>query len=214
MKINTLTLLFVLLSLSTFGQGYRVNRTGEKKKVKIKQEELGHNILTISPVQLIATDISEKMDVGVGLCYERVLANELISVRIPVTVSLIDPYVYFMPTIKIYPTKQGNVRYAIGPQFLIGTGSHEITQTINSGGVYYQQVKNVTRNQFGFLLNHSLNFTVSRSLFMSMDAGIGLKYADNYPSSNTYNISPFSVFGDNTTIRQSFQFGFQMGYRF
>lgn len=211
MKTSNLTLLILLFTFTSYGQGYRVNRTEEKKKVKIKQEELGKNMITISPMHLVATDISEKMDIGVGLSYERVLDNDLISIKLPLTVSLVDPYVYFTPTIKIYPTKQGTVRYAIGPQFLIGTGSHETTVFTNTGAAYR---KLVTRNQFGFLLNHSLNFTVSRNLFMSMDAGLGLKYADNYPSNNTYSISPFSVFGDNTAIRQSFQFGFQMGYRF
>jgi hypothetical protein len=214
MKKTTTTLLFLLLGAAVFAQGYRVNRTEERKKIKMKKEELGKNMITVSPLQLVATDVNEKMDIGVGLCYERVLDNELIAIKVPVTVSLIDPYVYFMPAIKIYPTKQGIVRYAIGPQFLIGTGNHEVTNTINSGGVYYQQVQNVTRNQFGFLLNHCLNFTVSRNLFMSMEAGIGVKYADNYPSNNWNDLGPFGMFGGNSAIRQSFQFGFQMGYRF
>ena len=91
MKTNELFLLFLVLSLSSTAQGYRVNRTVEKKKVKVKQEELGRNILTVSPMHLVATDISEKLDIGIGLCYERVLDNELISLRMPLTVSLYNP---------------------------------------------------------------------------------------------------------------------------
>lgn len=216
MKKTTPILLLLLISSSlAIAQNYRVNRTEEKKKVKLSKVSYGKNIISFSPFQFIATDLNEKVDLGVGFCYERVLNNEHLSVKLPISISLNEPYVYIMPAIKFYPTKQGMIRYAIGPQFLIGTGNHEVVESKYVGNVVYQQTKDVTRNQFGFLLNHSLNFTFTKSLFMSLEAGIGVKYADSHPTNNYTGFSFFPIFnGTNSNIKESMQFGLQLGYRF
>lgn len=216
MKIISTALLLLTFSLSLSAQGYRVNRTEEKKKVKIKQEEYGKNIISFSPVQLIATDLNVKPDIAVAFSYERILQNELISVRLPFSASLYNGYFYCMPTIKLYPKKQGIVKYAIGPQFLFGTGEAERTVWVQSGfGSGYEKIEKGTRTQLGFLLNNSVNFTVAKSIYAGMDVSVGLKYIDNMPNVNNSDVVFFPIGGGGSgVLSQSLLLGFNMGYRF
>lgn len=212
----------IALSVILFGtfavsaQGYRVNRTEEKKKVKIRNEAYGRNILSFSPVQLVATDLNDQPDITVAFSYERILSNELISIRLPFSASLYNGYFYCMPTIKLYPKKQGIVKYAIGPQFLFGTGQAERTVWVQGNfGSGFQKIERGNRTQLGFFLNNSVNFTLAKSIYAAMDLGVGLKYIDNMPQSNNSDVVFFPIGGaGNGVLSQSLLLGFSMGYRF
>ncbi len=206
----------LIMSLTSFAQGYRVNRTEEKKKVNIRNGELGKNIISFTPVQIIANDIfNENPDLTIGLSYERIFNNEMISFRLPVSVSIEKKAYYFMPTIKLYPKKQGLVKYAIGPQFLFATREETYSSYVTgSGGVVYEKLVTDTRSQLGFLINNSVNFTFSKALYLALDFSLGLKYFDSMPNRNNFTgISPFGGNGNNS-VSQTFQLNFNMGYRF
>lgn len=210
-------MLALLAGSATFAQGYRTNnQTKNKKEIAIPTTKYGKNILSFSPMQLIAIgDDNDAPDLCVGLAYERILDNDLISFRLPLSFSLKEAYYYFMPTIKLYPTRQGQVRYAIGPQFLIGYGKDHYTQSTYDPVTFTTTEKrlSIDRRQFGFMLNNSANFTLMKSLYASVDAGLGIIYYDNEPSSTITSIG-LTPMNDNSDIQPVFQLNFSMGYRF
>ena len=173
----------------------------------------GKNIISFSPVQLMVNDFNGDADATIGLSYERILDNEMISFKLPVHFSLQKSAFYILPTIKLYTKKQGPVKYALGPQFLIAIGDDSYSTYVQVGpGSGYNVTKEYTRKQFGFLLNHSANFTIAHSFYASIEGAIGIIYADNKPEDyNYYGLSPF---GNSSAIQPAFQFNFAMGYRF
>jgi hypothetical protein len=140
--------------------------------------------------------------------------NEILSVRLPIYSSLKNNFYYFMPQLKFYPKKQGIVKYAVGPQFLFGVGDVEYTRYLQgSGGIVYQQSVKDTRSVYGFSINNSLNFSVSKSIYVGMEAAVGLKFYDSHPNTSGQ-FSSGSIFSGSGTTSQIFQANFNLGYRF
>lgn len=195
------TLFASLLSLNAFAQQTNKNK-----------ESLGKNIVSFTPIQMMVTDDNESPDPTIGLSYERILDNEIISLRIPFYASLQKPYYYILPTIKLYPGRQGAAKYAVGPQFLIGFGEDSYTKYMATSTGYYYQTVNYQRKQFGFLINNSLNITVAKNFYLGLDGGIGVIYSDNSPyySTNGIGLSPL---GDSD-IKAAFQLNCNFGVRF
>lgn len=116
-----------------------------------------------------------------------------------------------MPSIKLYPKKQGMVKYAVGPQFLIATGTIKYRENYNSS--YYPSYGDTTftekSTQLGFMINNSLNITVAKQFYVGMELGIGIQYYDSRQNNND---------GSNDTYDNPYeanvQFNFNMGYRF
>lgn len=220
-KIMLSAAVSVLLFSLASAQSYRVNRTiEEKRKVKVKETAYGKNILCFSPLQVVATSMNEDPDLAVGVSFERILENQLFGVRLPVLASIQTGYVYFMPGIKLYPKKQGVVKYAVGPQFLIGMGNYTRTSHVYNSvtGMIDPVVEKGFRSQFGFFLHNSINFSLIKSLYASIDLGLGLKYFDSMPPENIsddYLFNPFILGSDgNGSVSQAVQLGFSIGYRF
>ena len=201
-------------------QGYRTNNTANhrEKKSKTVHTDFGKNILSFSPLQVVAADIEESPDVALTASYERILDNELIGIKLPVSFSLNNNYIYFMPTLKLYPARQGVAKYAVGPQFLIGFGDGSYQERVYnpSTGITSAKTTEVSRKQFGFLINNSVNFSIAKSLYIGLDAGLGIIYYDNLPDDtyNYYGSSGLTPFDDNSNINPAFQIGFSMGFRF
>lgn len=237
MKTILSLLMVMVLSQTIFAQGYRVNRTNEKK-VNVRKLDLGKNIISFTPMQILLTNMNQtNPEVAVGLSYERIFNNEKIGLKLPLSFKLNTendnyyngnvnnfnngPYIYFMPTIKLYPLGQGAVKYAVGPQLLFAYGQDSYyTELYNSTtNQYYTKLITGDRSQFGFLINNSVNFTVVRNLYIGLDAGIGLVYYDNMPqaSSNYYysgSYYPNNTYRRNNNVSPSFQLNFNMGFRF
>lgn len=209
--------LFVMgISLTAFAQEYRVNRTYENKRTKLKSAGLGKNIIAFSPVSIAMNSVMNdgEPNVAVGMSYERIFDNEYISFRLPVNFTIEKPGIYLMPTIKLYPKKQGIVKYAIGPQFLISY-VEDYFHPYLYGPAPLPVSKLETRRQFGFALNNSLNFTISKNLYVGMDASLGILYYDSFneKTNNNYNYnnsgSPLDL-----NLNQSFSLGVSFGCRF
>lgn len=218
-RMKHLILLLTLFAFTapSFAQGYRTNNQTNNKTEKSRSKEVyGKNILSVSPMQLTAIGSDEDApDLSVGLAFEHIMDNNLISFRLPLSFSLNESYVYFMPTIKLYPTRQGQVRYALGPQFLIGYGNDHYTQTTYDPSTSYTTQKRISidRRQFGFMINNSANFTLMKSLYAGVDASLGIIYYDNEPK-NTYNTIGITPLSDNSNVQPAFHLNFCMGYRF
>lgn len=215
-KIGLAILCLTAISTQILAQGYRVNRTQEKK-ASIRNIDLGHNIISFAPIQMILSDVNQDSpDLAVGFSYERITDNGMIGIKLPFSFSLMDKgYYYFMPTIKLYPFKQGNVRFSIGPQFLIGYGQVTYDKWVNDPLTSSFSIVKTTdyRTQFGFLINNAVNFTFSKNLYVGVDGALGLKYFDNLTEAqqnNYYN----NLYSNKGQVSPSFQLNFNMGIRF
>lgn len=189
----------LFLSTSTFAQD---------------KPELGNNIFSLTPMAIIGNEsMDNNTDVAVGLNYERIVNEGLVSIKIPVNISLRNSgFFYIMPTIKLYPTRQGVVRYAVGPQFYIASGqiNHHDYNTVWNGNQYITVNNKYSDNhtQLGFMINNSLNVSIAKTLYIGMELGLGIKYYDSNEE-NEYENS-----FDTTPVEPNVQFSFAMGYRF
>lgn len=206
-------LLILLLSFGLFqvqAQGYkRMDKNSEKKQKEI----FGKDILAFYPFQVILTNANQTQpDLTVGVSYERIFNNEHLSFKLPVFASIQEQYFYIMPTLKIYPFGQGLVRFAVGPQLLFGygNGSYNITKYDQVNGYYTQEVSG-TKKQFGFMINPSLNVTMSKHFYLTVESSLGIIYYDSMPYDNStyYNAS-----NTNNPVSPAFQLNFGLGYRF
>jgi hypothetical protein len=163
------------------------------------KKDFGKNILAFNPVHLITRDF-----VGVGFSYER-LVNNYVGLKIPVMIAMNNNYYNIGIEAKLYPTKNtGAVKYAIAPAIMLGIGENKY-QTYNYVGSSYVRIDVVEKaSHFGFLLNQTLNVTITRQFFIGIDGGLGINYYDE--KANT----------DNANSKLSFlaQLHIGMGYRF
>lgn len=189
----------------------------EKSSKRSRQSaSLGKNIFAFSPIQILVSDADQvNPDLAINVSYERIFNNNILSFRLPVCFSLINKYYYFMPTLKIYPFKQGIVRYAVGPQILFATGKFLDERYLydpNTGQYVYNN-KIIDRKQFGFLINNSVNVTIVKSMYVGVDASIGIIYYDNLPK-NYYSSGMQPLSSGTSNINPMFQIHFNAGYRF
>jgi hypothetical protein len=208
-----------MFQLSATAQGYRTNNIEKEKKAPIESLTYGKNIISFSPVQIVLTDVEQSSpDVAVAFAYERIFNNNLVAFRLPVSLSMKNNFFYVMPTLKLYPTQQGIVKYAVGPQLLFGSGDG-IYQDHYQDPVSFMTCTKaiiINRRQVGFLINNSVNFTIAKAFYVGLDASLGIIYYDNLPK-NSYNyfssnLTQFTT--QNSRIGPAFQLNFSMGYRF
>ncbi len=177
---------------------------------------LGKNIIGFSPIQITAINPvdEQEADICINVSYERIAANEVFGFKLPVTFSLKNQYYYFMPMLKIYPFKQGVVKYAIGPQFYFATGDIKHKFSYYDYGYNPDTTITKSRTQLGFMITHCLNFTIMQNLYMGVEASLGINYYDSNAEDPV--IDPY-YHNSTTTDSQfypAFHFNFSMGYRF
>lgn len=159
-------------------------------------------------------DSDNGTDVAVNFSYERISSNEYFGFKLPVSFSLKNPYYYFMPTLKIYPFKQGPVKFAVGPQFYFGTGEveYEIVQ-YDYPGTKTTIIKD--KKQIGFLINTSVNFSILQNFYLGIDAGVGVNYFDdNVDDKDLDNENYYYYDRQRSEFYPALQLNFGMGYRF
>lgn len=222
MKYFSLLCLLILFQLAAFAQqGYKTDNSSNSKSYtnshSNEQSGLGKNIISFAPLQVFLTNSDQsKPEAAIQLAFERIFNNELLSVKLPVSITLDNPYVYLTPTIKLYPKRQGTVKYAIGPQFLIGFGKGTYHEYFFDQSTQISTSKTITidRKQLGFMVNNSLNITLFKSFYVGLDAGLGILYYDNLPGDQYYSSLYNPIFNTNSNLQPAFQFAFAMGYRF
>jgi hypothetical protein len=219
MKYVSLFIALVLFQLSASAQGYRTNNIEKETKAPKEAPTYGKNIISFSPVQIVFSDVEQSSpDVAVAFTYERIFNNNLVAFRLPVSLSMKNNFFYVMPTLKLYPRKQGIAKYAVGPQLLFGSGDGTYQDYYQDPVSFMTYTKDITMNrrQVGFLINNSVNFTIAKAFYVGVDASLGIIYYDNLPK-NSYNyyssnLTQFTT--QNSRISPAFQLNFSMGYRF
>jgi hypothetical protein len=219
MKYVSLFIALVLFQLSASAQGYRTNNIEKETKAPKEAPTYGKNIISFSPVQIVFSDVEQSSpDVAVAFTYERIFNNNLVAFRLPVSLSMKNNFFYVMPTLKLYPRKQGIAKYAVGPQLLFGSGDGTYQDYYQDPVSFMTYTKDITMNrrQVGFLINNSVNFTIAKAFYVGADASLGIIYYDNLPK-NSYNyyssnLTQFTT--QNSRISPAFQLNFSMGYRF
>ena len=188
-------------------------------------KKYGSNIFTIVPGAYTADMDGSLGDVGIGLCYERLLdARGHISVTLPVLVNFssnrsgngflngypgsvasVSGYtaLSLMPGVKFYPArKDRSVRYAIGASFFAFFGSEpSFVYDPNTGGG-----GNIHYALYGLMLTNSINISVTKHLFLGLDFNSGIPVSDNR-------------FVDRSGVEEIFiapilQFVLKVGYRY
>ena len=186
--------------------------------------------IAIAPLQFTENGV------GLGLSYERALdRNGIISAYIPAIATFnmrnhddryyngyyYDPYyygnptpsymVYLMPGVKFYPTGMGKVKYAVGPNAVIGMGQKTMrygypmyytSSYYDPGLISYAPFETIqNRLLLGMMVNNSLNIMATNHLYIGAEMGLGFTYYDKVGNYNE---------GVNFLI----QGAFKMGYTF
>ncbi len=192
-KLLSLSIL-ISLSIGLYAQN--------SKKDKI---DYGKNIVSFIPFYAVTNN-----HMGVGASYEY-LMNDYIGIRVPLMADLNRPYFNGGVELKLYPVKNtGVAKYAVAPMVMFGSGKESAddfvwdpTQNNYIHTTYYNN-----RTHFGFLINNSLNFTISKNFYIAMDAGIGVNYYDKITYTKQTGLSS----NNRTTFLAQFQV--QTGIRF
>ena len=207
------------------GAGHKSEKGKGAMSVKRKY---GDNILSVIPGAYTVSADGTINDVGVGLCYERLLDKRgHIGFSLPVMMCFasskdFNNYAYnynsngiaytgnyhsffFMPGIKFYPAGSNtNVRSSIGASLFCAFGGEPM-------GVFDYNSSSPTAtyhySMTGLMLSNSINISAARHLYMALDLAAGVPLSDNRHSNNDQSaldglLAPF------------IQFGFKFGYRY
>ncbi len=175
----------------------------------------GANILSVAPINL------SEYGYGFGLAYEHSLDKRgMLNVYLPlnVCVSGIGPNNGFnqkltvfqaTPGVKFYPTgNKGQVRYAVGPQFVYETGTRKDGIFDQTSVPPVSKVVDVAIEKFGVMINNSVNVFPTPHLFIGVDGGLGVPFS----SKETYSHNGEVI--DRGLSKPLVQFNFRVGYRF
>jgi hypothetical protein len=197
MKKAIIGSLVMLLSLVAMGQS------------KKDAPPFGVNLISVTPVSILDRGI------GLGLHYERLLDDEQkIAFVLPVDIVFEDMsssfdvgkslfYTYLSPGFIFYPVGLKNINYGIGPNILmaLGTGSRWVSNTWGT-----QQSLDYTNFRMGVMINNYIIANIKHNFSLSINAGMGLRYINNYTYSNN------SKEKDGISVMGQFKLAF--GYRF
>jgi hypothetical protein len=154
-------------------------------------QEFGSNLITLYPISYSKHDWNDTNDnQDIGISYERISNNGKFGFKIPIYYSLSNKGIYVNPVFKLYAHGQGVFRYALGPQFVIGT--QKVTLKKDNPSTWNIEYESVDRAQFGIMFNILYN-----SPKLDLD-DIGLEF----------------LLGPIVLVNPSFSFGISTGFRF
>ncbi len=209
----------------TKGEG---GKSGSAKNGKDAKKRFGDNFLSITPAAYSVSVDGSMNDVGIGICYERLLDKHgHIGLNLPILMSFtsnkdFNNYfysysgsgytnysgsyhsVFFMPGVKFYPaTNRERVRYSLGLSLFCNFGSEPLgVYNENTGSPY----DTYHYSMFGLMLSNSINITATRHFYMAIDLASGIPFSDNRHSN--YDAILAGLAGP------FIQFGFKVGYRY
>lgn len=213
---TVITIVLYLLTILPVQAREKEQQTADRRQEKEEKRALyqqNSNFLRVSP--LTALDIG----VGFGASYERILGQEkVIGLILPTYLILenngyssgrINSYIYFNPGIKVYPFGQRKVTYAIGPNLMLGYGGGRHDVLDMNTGTYLNNGK-ITRLRIGMLVNNYVNFNITPSFNLGVEAGLGVRYLDRQTIHNeTLNTSTTYYNGLEVTGIFSMTLGFR-----
>ena len=190
------------------------NKIKDKKTTVNRDEEFGKNIINFSPFKALDSGP------GIGLSYEILLdKRQYFSIVLPLSLIFPDSYnfydntgkrssmFYFSPGFKVYPFGQRKVTYAVGPNIFTAIGNRRFfNQTYDPVTGNYTQDNFSSKNfRLGVLVNNYINFQITPSFQIGLNAGIGARYIDREKQ-------PSQIF--NNGINVTGEFNFNLGFRF
>jgi hypothetical protein len=181
------------------GRGKSYSNVNGGKKGKY-QKKYGDNILTVIPGAYNAAIDGSMNDVGIGVCYERLL-DEFghIGFTLPLMMNFstnrdfnnnyyyygsYTPYsgtnnyksVTFMPGVKFYPGRSNDmVRYSVGASFfaMFGSEPYQVYDYTTPGSGDWRYTL------YGMMINNGVCVTVSKHFYMEFDLNGGIPFSDN-----------------------------------
>jgi hypothetical protein len=195
-------------------------------KPPVTSADYGMNIISVSPICI------NEAGIGIGLAYERMLDKKgKFTFFLPLSyhvggfrksydddppVSYLNGFdkqiriLNFNAGVKFYPTgSRGKVRYALGVLFNCQYGQEFEG---GSGSVppyssYIPPVDKVVMQRAGFLINNSLNLSLTKRFYMGLDVGYGITAINRKEQ-------PYSTILVGQGADALTQFNFRLGYRF
>ncbi len=200
---------------------------GHAKDGNQAKKKYGGNIFSIVPGAYTVSVDGSMNDVGVGLCYERLLDKRgHIGFNLPVIMSFassrdFNNYTYnylnngvnypgnyhslfFAPGVKFYPAGiNKSVRYSFGASLFCAFGTepqgvYDYNSTSPTATYHYAMT--------GLMISNSVNISVARHLYMALDLSAGVPFSDNRHTTNYNSFADIPV--------PFLQFGFKFGYRY
>lgn len=189
------------------------NSFRSSKIAQLSDDEFKHHIISFSPLGMLITGSNDSVVPAMSLTYEYVFDGGKISVLVPLKKGLINQSFYISPGFKFYPFGQGAIRYAIGPQFTFGSSMHNkfVNHYSYSNAYASSGYKRVKNSQIGFMINNSLNATISKRLYLGLDLGMGIYLYNSQPDEELD--SMYFYFGPNLDIQFCAQAGLHFGVR-
>jgi hypothetical protein len=140
------------------GENEIINNSGvpNKNTSPLKQNEYGQNMFSFNPIHLIFGNIT--------IAYEYFNLKGRSSFKFPLTIGYSNSNFNIGSEIKIFPNKQGKVRYFLGP--------------IVKGGVldYIKNNRIYNYKYFSFLFSNGGSFQPTKNFNITIDCGIGPGY--------------------------------------
>ena len=199
-----------------------------------KRINYGKNVFCVIPLAYSASLDGTINDAAIGISYERQLDKfGHISFYLPVLVNFTsskdfrqydDQYLStgtettfgsyhsytFMPGVKFYPaSNKEKVRYSLGASafatFGKEPGSVYNYDNYNGGGSVSPVTGDYSYALYGLMISNSVNFSVTKNIFLSLDLATGFPISDNRHANNDEIDELASPF---------IQFAFKVGYRF
>lgn len=140
-----------------------------------------YSVLAVAPMQVTEAGL------GTSVSYERAIDKDgIVSYIIPAIVAFSDnsisggeykytPMFYVDPGIKFYPTScYGKIKYALGPSLVVGYGRQMNTASL----VYDDRIYD--KFILGVMITNSVNFNLTRHLYMALGFGMGFTYINQY----------------------------------
>ena len=211
--------------------GNETAKTGDQKGKKHDKyaSVYSPNIFSITPAAYTVSLDGTINDVGIGICYERLLDSRgRVGLNLPVMLAFssskdYNNYIYnyngntnsygsytsfyFMPGIKFYPAPdREKVRYSIGASFFCILGNEPYGVYDNTGAGLQAPSDAHAYSIYGLMVTNSVNITATKHLYFAIDLSAGIPFSDNRHADNDG--------GLDVIIGPFMQVGFKLGVRY
>lgn len=172
---------------------------------------------------IIYFTVSKLFQNHIGFAYEHISKDNIIGIRIPVSVAFIDPakanlqgaYLYKTDNkryytvgidVNFYPLKLGKFRYVVG--FGIQYAQFAYQQYYYDYSTHLSSFTNEKGNHYSFVINNGFFSQLSKHFVMSGSTGFGLQF-EEYKTNNYYNYNQYNnTSGQHIRINATFNVGY------
>lgn len=175
----------------------------------------GRSIIYFTPTKLFQNHI--------GFAYEHISKDNIIGIKIPISVAFIDAakanlqgaYLYRTDNkryytvgidVNFYPFKLGKFRYLVG--FGIQHAQFAYQHYYYDYSTHLSSFTNEKGNHYSFVINNGFFSQLSKHIVMSGSTGVGLQY-EEYKTNSSYNYNGYNSIRDqHIRINANFNVGY------